>query len=244
MTVVRTGLAACAGTLVLMISTTAEPALELTGADFDFGLVARNSTVRHQVWIHNLSEDSIRIADIKTGCGCLSGDLPPDRFAPGDSLAVVFYWQTRGAVGEVSTSAYLYTESGERPLEALLTAQVVTYPDSVASTTWTPDAVTFSAHGHDEELSRSFSVANRLGTDLALTVVEVGPELILELPDSVAVSESATGRVTIDSSFRERDFESSFTVELTGNQEFPFRVTIPVVSGDFSFRPIFTTTIQ
>ncbi len=224
------------------VSYAAEPQAEISGADFDFGLVTQNQTYSHQVWLKAIDTDSVEIMSIKTGCGCLTAPLESVWAAPGDSLPIVFYWQTRNSVGKTATSAYLYTGVETRPIEVLLQATVVTDFDSAASISWAPLEVRLPGRTRGEPPNKMVRLTNQTDEHLAVAVIETGRELNLQVPDSLAAGEAFTGFVALGEDTPEADFESSFTLELTGNLGRPIRVSIPVVFGDFSFRPEFTTT--
>jgi len=222
----------------------AQTPVEIVGAEFDFGMVPQNATLTHRIWIRSISEDTITLSNIKTGCGCLTAPLPQHRLGPGDSLLVTFYWQTRGSEGPQGSSAYLYTEPAERPLELTLSGNVVTQLDTAASIAWAPVRFAVAGNTRSSGSGKVFvlDLTNKSSIDLAVTIVECGPELEPEMPDSIGAGEILTGRVTVAEAYLNEEFESSFTLELSGNQETRYRVSIPVVCGDFSFRPMFTTT--
>jgi len=244
MFIVQTVMACLAGIVIVSMPTSTHGAgsTKIVAGGFDFGMVAQNTTVAHQVWVRSDSEDTIVVTDIKSGCGCLVASTDQYRLGPSDSLPITFYWQTRGSEGRTNKSAYLYTETDKRPLELLFTADVVTSFDSMASLMWAPLEIVFPTPGLSKELSQTFRLVNSTGADLAVTVIDSGPEIEIEVPTSVGTGQTATGQVIVVDAYTKQEYESSFTLELSGNQEAPYRVSIPVVSGDFSFRPIFTTT--
>jgi hypothetical protein len=216
--------------------------LKITGEIFDFGTVVQNSTYAHQVWIRSESDDTLTVTEIKVGCGCLTAKSDSSTLAPGDSLSVILYWQTRGSEGHVDKSALIYSSSGQRPAELSFEANVVTSLDSDASLVYMPQRVVFSGQEQDQPVSRSISFTNRSEQDLALAVIAKGAEFELNLANSIGAGATVVGHVVVAEDSKSQEFESSFTVELTGNQGAPYRVSVPVVSGDFSFRPMFTTT--
>lgn len=55
---------------------------------FDFGFMPNQAEVTHTFWLTNHSNDSIRVASIRPGCGCLSAPLPEQPVAPQDSVAL------------------------------------------------------------------------------------------------------------------------------------------------------------
>ena len=210
----------------IAISATAQNPLLIDGAKFDFGQVPQNATLHHQVWLRCSGSDTVTLGEIKTGCGCLV--ISPERrqIVPGDSLMLSCYWQ--------------------RPVELTVGGNVVTEDDSTASLHWWPQRIEFRpTHGSREKnIEQVITLTNRTQTALSVTLVGHGPELDLGLPESIPAAQTAHIQVAVAEAYPGGDFESSFTFELTGNQGESFRVSVPVVSGDFSFRPIFTTTRQ
>lgn len=224
------------------ISSASGAGIELVKAAFDFGFAPQNGTLVHEAWIKSTSQDTLLITEIKTGCGCLSPEvLERLPLLPGDSQLVVFYWQTRGSVGEVSRSAFIYTNSEQSPIELVLTANVVTDPPLEASLIWTPKRVAFDIDKKRKRSSIKINLANNLESDISLKLIENLPQLELELPEIIKAGTTETAKLSIADGYVGQEFESSITLQVSGNQTPPYRVTIPVASGDFSFRPFFTT---
>ncbi|MCD6248947.1 MAG: DUF1573 domain-containing protein [candidate division Zixibacteria bacterium] len=230
----------------IAISSQAQSGLEISPTAFDFGWAPQNATLVCQVWAYTSGKDTITISEIKTGCGCLMVRPESTQIAPGDSLILPSYWQTRGFVGHRTVSAYLYSESNQRPKELTVGGNVVTQDDSTASVHWWPQRLEFHPANlsHKNDVKQVITLTNRTETDLSMIMIEYGPELKLDIPESIQAKQTALVQVAIADYFLEDDFESSFTLEFTGNSNESFRVSIPVVAGDFSFRPNFTTTKQ
>jgi len=226
--------------VVAVASSGATDAPTATGADYDFGLVPPNANLSHQVWIHSGS-DTVRLADVKAGCGCLTTGWDTATIPPRDSLPVLFRWQTRGSSGQRQVSAYLYLDGEPLPTEVRLSGKVVTPDDSSASIQCMPASVAFDLRAGRNQ-NRSFRLTNRTDGALAISLVELGPAIRVDVPTSAGPGESVQGQVQIGSADSEAPFESSFTLELAGNQPPVYRVSVPVVYGDFSFRPMFTTS--
>jgi len=228
------------------ISSQAQSGLEISPTAFDFGWVPQNATLVCQVWAYGSDEDTIAISEIKTGCGCLVVRTEPAKITPGDSLMLSCYWQTRGFVGSRTVSAYLYTDPDWRPRELAIGGNVVTHDDSTASMHWWPQSLEFNPANlsHKNDVKQVITLTNRTETALSVTLIGKGSELDLELPESIPAEQIARVQVAVADTYLGDDFESSFTLEFSGNSNEPFRVSIPVVAGDFSFRPNFTTTKQ
>jgi hypothetical protein len=228
----------------LLIATQALAAPEhagLVGSEFDFGTVSQNATLAHQVWLHAGPDDTLHLVDIKTGCGCLTAPWEETRIAPKDSLRLVFYWQTRGSDGPQVLPVYFFVEPEPYPLEAKLSGKVVTQPDTEASLHLKPWRVNFR-DGSGGRMNEIVTLTNKSPDELTLTLAEVGPEIEVEMPEIVGAGGSVELRVKRTDTNAGSSFETSFTVEASGNSEPKQRVSVPVVYGDFSFRPDFTTT--
>ena len=213
----------------------------LVGSEFDFGVVPQNATLAHQVWLHAGPDDTLRLIDIKTGCGCLTAPWEETRIAPKDSLLLVFYWQTRGSEGQQAVSAYLFAEPEPYPLEARLLGKAVTQPDPEASLQLKPRRVDFR-DGSGSKTDEMVTLTNKSANELTLTLAEVGPGIEVEMPESIGAGGSVELRIRRTDADSGSRLETSFTVEAAGNPGPKQRVSIPVVYGDFSFRPEFTTT--
>jgi hypothetical protein len=218
----------------------AEGPVEISGAEYDFGQVVTNSTLAHTIWIRAAGTDTLTLTDVKTGCGCVTSPWAVSTIRPGDSLALTFYWQTRGSVGDQELSAYLYLKPENFPQKIVLSGNVVTPDDLQASLDWRPSVLRLSG-GQDGGLSVAFDLTNRTSETLTATVVESSPGLTVAAPDSIEPGKAAGGRIRLESGQTDSTFEGSVTLELTGNQSGGIRVSLPVQYGDFSFRPFFTT---
>lgn len=213
----------------------------LSADNFDFGLVSPNESYRHVVWLKATGEDTVTVDDIKNCCG-VKAQLPADRaIPPGDSLTVVTYWYTRGSLGPQSRSLYVYFRPGNAPLEVLFSGTSVTDLDSAASLDIAPQRIRWKSKAARSDRNSRIRIANNRDRTLAMRLVETSPGLGVEFLDSLAAGAATDVRLLPDESTLGDTFESSLTLELTGNQTPPLRLSIPVRMGDFSFRPEFTT---
>jgi hypothetical protein len=213
----------------------------LVGSEFDFGAVPQNATLAHQVWLHAGPDDTLRLFDIKTGCGCLTASWEETRIAPDDSLLLVLYWQTRAFEGHRAVSAYFFVEPEPYPLEVVLSGKIVTQPDPEASLVLKPWRIDFRDRS-GSKLNEAVTMTNRSSEKLTLTLAEIGPGIEVKMPESIGAGESIELQVRRTDADRNSLLETSFTVEAAGNPATKQRVSIPVVNGDLSFRPVFTTT--
>lgn len=213
----------------------------LVGSEFDFGVVPQNATLAHQVWLHAGPDDTVRLVDVKTGCGCLTAPWEETRISPNDSLSLVLYWQTRGFEGFRTVSAYFFVEPEPYPLEVVLSGKIVTQHDPEASLILTPRRIDFRDQPGGK-LDEEVTMTNESSEELTLTLAETGPGIEVEMPKKVGAGQSVELQVRRTVSDSSSVLETSFTVEAAGNPAAKQRVSVPVVHGDLSFRPVFTTT--
>ncbi len=221
----------------------AEPGLEIQPTEFDFGQVGQNRTVVYNAWFRSCGGDTLVIGTVKTGCGCLSAPLASPEIPPGDSARVTFFWQIRGAAGEQTQTAYVYTNSAEGPQKLTFRAVAVELPDTTLEVFCRPEGLIFESPHKTDKLTKTFHLVNNSKTDLVVQLIatsEKGYEL--ELPETVPAGGFATGTVRIDAEYTKDPWEGSFTLELGSPSTEMYRLTVSVACGDFSYRPIFTTT--
>jgi hypothetical protein len=62
--------------------------LDIKQSNHDFGKIPYGKAVEFDVEIKNLSADSIKIENVKVGCGCTTPRYQPGPYAPGESFKV------------------------------------------------------------------------------------------------------------------------------------------------------------
>jgi hypothetical protein len=228
-------------TLFLAVSTPSYADLTLAGPEFDFGFVPSNSTLVYRTWLHNGGDDSVRVADIKAGCGCITAPLETWIIPPGDSLQLTFYWRTRVIEGPETKPVYVYVIGREDPLRLKLTGSGLPAEVETMDIEWSPRTVDFGQGVKGDSRERSLRLRNR--TDQAASVAVVSApdkRLELSLPETLPAGGEAVGRISLIAAAAKVAFEDSFTLELTTEAGYIYRLSVPIVNGDFSFRPVLT----
>jgi hypothetical protein len=222
-----------------------EPALEIDSRAFDFGLVPDHCTLVHQTWLRSTGEDTLGIADIKTGCSCLASPLRSTRLAPGDSVLLTLYWHIGTADSRIQQVPYLMSNDKAGPHRLLLQAGEALDGDGLSAVDCRPMKIDFAETEKRKDYRRIFTIRNNADSDQAVSLVSYESDAFqLELPDTVEAGSSATGIVTLSNEFADKEFERSFTLEMVDNHEKVSRVSLTVTRGDFSFRPTLTTNID
>lgn len=206
----------------------------------DFGVVPPNATVIYRTWLHNNGEDSLFLRDIKTGCGCLTAGPVQSLVRPGDSIPINLAWQTRALEGPLTRSAYLYLQGSPDPLKIELTGHPRLTTDSTSGVGVSTAVLKFDSSGASY---RSLRLRNVSEAEFAVSLV-FAPDSVLqvEFPQTLPPKGEGVAVVTLDQAGKAMSFEDSFTLEFKSQAGYTYRLTIPVVNGDFSYRPVFSKT--
>ena len=108
--------------------------LSFTNADFEMGRIPAGKPLEYNVTIKNISKDTLRLLEVKAGCGCTTPKYRTgDILLPGKSIFITLGFNG-GAAGEFSKTADLYfTDS--------LTRQVRFHGFAVADSTLQKTAI-------------------------------------------------------------------------------------------------------
>jgi|GEM_PF-6924355 len=223
---------------LLLLSETARPVdVWVDSPDFDFGVVPPNATLVYRSWIHNNSPDSLRLIDLKSGCGCLAGSPAEATIQPGDSLPLLLLWQSRTLEGPISRNAYIYLEGVPDPLPVQISGRP---SDSAAGVSASPVRVKFDPQNPRR---RSLRLSNQTAGELTVSLVGApGPAIDVGFPEQLPAGGEGVVVVQIQEGFEKETIEDSFTLEFGGQAGYIYRLSIPVINGDFSHRPVFTRT--
>ena len=209
---------------------------------FDFGRVPANATLVTRTWIRNAGADTTHLAEVKTGCGCLTSLPQEARVAPEDSLEFSLSWQTRGIKGGDRKAAYLYFYNFSDPLRVTLTGQADLDSDTTPRPTVSPRHLHFESGEKSGGGWRRLTLKNPTGEELSLIMVSPpGPALEVEIPEKLPTEEQGSLRVRLVGE-TPQTLEDSFTLELRSQSGYTYRLSVPVTRGDFAHRPVFTQT--
>jgi hypothetical protein len=216
-------IAAC----VLAISAQAQPRLEVTDPDFDFGYVPQNTRLVHRYWFKSVGTDTLRIKDIKTGCSCAILPLEKNWIAPGDSMSVSFYWEIKRGIARVGRTARIFTNAGPDPIRLHLEAMMLPFPDSARPVTVKPYRCELAKTSRTVIDSVSFTLANYSDRDLAVTMISPPvDECEVVVPDSLKALSNSTGYVKVKPEYADTEFEASITLKFSDQKS--TRLTIPI----------------
>jgi hypothetical protein len=215
--------------LLLGAAALAQPALEISQPEFDFGAVVSRTTVYHTSWFKSVGDDTLEIVDIKVGCDCAALPLPTRTLPPGDSMQVRFEWTTERSNGLDRRFPRIFTNASPDPVRMQFYANCVLQPDSVRPVTINPYRFEFTKLGSISRDSTSFVMTNLSTKDFAVHLITpLTGRLEIVYPDSLAAGAKASGHVRVKSEFADHEFEETVTFQFDHPNREPARFSIPV----------------
>jgi len=206
----------------------AQPKLTVPIDNFNFGYTPQNAKVSCGFWLYSTGRDTLKITNVKTGCGCTKAPLEKDILPPGDSTRLEIIFSTKRYQHEVSKTTRLMTNSGEVTNKVTITSNILLRPDSTYPVTISPYKLNISQLGEKKRDEIKFTLENISPVELEPRIVTF-PESVFEvtLPDKIKPGEKAVGKVKLKTKGLESSFQESFTLEL--NDPNQTRFTVPVV---------------
>lgn len=202
--------------------------LYIEDTSFDFGYIAAGSVVSHSYVFHSRGTDSLKILNVKPGCGCTKAPLKKEVVAAGDSTEVeLVFTSNKGAKGNVGKSATVTCNDPDRgTFQLSFKGKNFTDPDSLTPLTLSEGELAINGQSHSREVK--LVVRNVSASAVKMHLVSQ-PEgyLKVEVPNSaIQPGKEKEIKIKIDSSVSEDQFKKSFTFAV--DDQSGSRYTIPV----------------
>jgi len=214
---------------LLAASVAAEPAIELSLSEFDFGHVARQTTLYSTVWFRSTGTDTLRIYEIKTGCDCAVMPFENRKIAPGDSVAATLVWETERVQGLIRRFPRVFTNASPDPERLTYKAMVLMHPDSARPVQILPYRFVFTDFAGRTRDSIEFTLTN-LGSDnyaVLLPPQPPGPYEIV-LPDSLEAGSSVKGHIKLTAEGVADEYDGTLTLQFNARGKDPHRFSVPI----------------
>jgi hypothetical protein len=122
-----------------------KPQMFLPELHWDYGNVPQNSALTHDYWIRNMGNDTLKIIDVRPGCGCTTAPIQKKTLAPGDSTIVALVFNTKTSSGRVSKNARITSnDTSQASLTIDFAANIVAAPDTFSAIRLDPHQMVFS----------------------------------------------------------------------------------------------------
>jgi hypothetical protein len=200
---------------------------------FDYGYTPQDTKVSHVYWLKNDGTDTLRLADVRPGCGCTKAPLKTNRLPPGDSTDVEVIFSTGKFSGKVHKSASVIVDGPGTELPILeFTASPTPVPDSLRPLTFSPPLLTLDNLGKlQSSPTWDFAVSVRNHSDHDLSIRQVSPSPLhvsVDLPrGAIRPGTDMTLHVKVDPAVADTTMSKSLTFEVSDSSH--TRYTLPIV---------------
>jgi hypothetical protein len=212
---------------VIAASLSATPKMEFVDNSFDFGRVYQGKVVTHSFWIRSTGDDTLRILEVKPGCGCTQIPVTDSILAPGDSVRLGIIFNTRRFSGAVTKRPSIITNASEKRVFLNLYANVLMVKDDPGILSIKPHLLDVSQFGDKQRRKAKFLIENTKDEDVTLGLIDgSGKGFEIRLPDKIKAGETVEGQIIVDEDRIESSFEESITFEL--DDVLRSRYTLPI----------------
>jgi len=218
--------------LIVSIQATAPAAntsaIEVIGAEFDFGYLPYGITLLQRIKIINHSDSLLRITKLIPGCGCTR--MVPNRWEAqsGESLAFDLFLDTKKiGRGHFQKSPTIYTNSaaGQR-IETKMTGVAANPGDYALPVELSPNEIVVHRNASN---SIPVSIKNVSKDDLTikLAAYTLDPNIMITLPPTqLTAGRTELIKVEINENRLPAILSDSFTICLNDNRK--TRITVPI----------------
>jgi hypothetical protein len=207
------------------------PRLEVSETEFDFGRVPQGVSVSHVFWLKNTGGNTLRIDEVKPGCGCTRAPLDKHELVPGDSTRVELIFSTGHYSSNVRKSAkILCNAEGEIP-RLTIVADVREDMGALEVFTADPYTVELDTGAGETSAPQTYEIAlkNLSDGDLSWSLVSRPDEYVdvgFSGANAAAKGGAQTLTVSLSNAAADAAFEKSLTVEASDPNH--TRLTIPI----------------
>jgi hypothetical protein len=195
---------------------------------FDFGYVPGGEVVSHSYFFLSGGTDSLKILNVKPGCGCTKAPLKKDVVAAGDSAEVeLIFTSSRGGHGAVSKSAMVTCNDPDRnTFQITFNGKTYDKPDALMPLALSDGTIKWDDRSRKDEAK--LVVKNVSETNLKIRLIsEPFGYLKIDIPDSeIKPGKEKEIKVKVGPSVGNEEFRKSFTFAVDDSAN--TRYTVPV----------------
>lgn len=213
---------------LIAASLTAEPIIEIPDNEFYFGKTVQQATVRHVFWIKSVGTDTLRITEIRPGCGCTEAPLKDSVLAPGDSteLEIIFSTKRFRGLTEKKT-AILSNAANEAKSWVTFISDLSQESEEMRPLVVNPMRVDVSQFTKTPRRRAKFLIENRSDEDFGLSIIDsYDLNFTIELPKKIKAGETVEATVIVNENEINEEFTQSFTFQLDDQNK--TRYSVPV----------------
>ncbi len=198
------------------VTQTANARLVVPETDFRFGYAPQGAKIAHNYWLINEGPDSLRLIDVRPGCGCTKAPLTKRILAAGDSTNVELVFSTGMYSSRTQKSATIVADANQTVPNLTFSAHPTKNLDSLKPFTVTPPLVNLDSL-KDEGKSGAIEVRVKNTSNEAINLKLVSsPDkwFTVDVPGgSIAPGAEEAIQVRFTSDIADTVLNKSFTIE-------------------------------
>jgi|WetSurMetagenome_2_1015567.scaffolds.fasta_scaffold21811_3 hypothetical protein len=211
--------------IILAALAAAAPKMNVPLNVIDFGYAPQKSAVTCRFWIFSTGADTLRIIDVKPGCGCTKAPLEKNRIAPGDSTFVDITFNTGQYKGKVTKTVNITAADSVQAQRVTILANVLPSPDSATILKIEPSILDLSGTQQKHEIS--FDIENKTGNEIIPQLVSTpGSDFEIKLPGKIKAGQKAQAKIKLLTEAIPPGYAKSFTFAIDDAQQ--TRFTVPI----------------
>lgn len=197
--------------------------------DFRFGYAPQNAKIAHNYWLRNEGPDSLRLIDVRPGCGCTKAPLKTRILGPGDSTDVELVFSTGKYSSRTAKSATVLADGNSTVPNLTFSAHPTPKLDSLKPFVVNPPLVNLDSL-KDAGMAGSVEIRVRNTSDEPINLKLVSaPDkwFTIDVPGgSIAPGADQAIQVRIDGDIAAEILNKSFTIEASDTALTRFSIPI------------------
>jgi len=201
------------------------PKIKVDKTVFDFGVIYRGNSAEGDFIIRNEGNDTLRIKNVRSSCGCTAAILDKKNLGPNEQTKLNAKFSSGRFKGRVNKKIFVYTNDTQSPITVLEVQGEVKVDLEV-----TPSMIYFSGLKVGDRVERKISLKNV--SDSMITVQEISstvPAIKLELLKmKIVPGEAANLNLVVDKVEKDMKLTGSLTIRNTSRQDM---ITVQLYGG-------------
>ncbi|MBI2419190.1 MAG: DUF1573 domain-containing protein [Ignavibacteriales bacterium] len=101
------------------------PKIKYAHETYDFGTIKQGEIVKHSFLIMNDGDDTLKITNVVTSCGCTAFDVSKRELIPGETVSLNVEFNSHGRIGQQTKYISIASNDKEKPSSSVILKGVV-----------------------------------------------------------------------------------------------------------------------
>lgn len=201
------------------------PRIKVDKKVFDFGVIYRGNSAEGYFIIRNQGNDTLRIKNVRSSCGCTAAILDKKNLGPNEQTKLKAKFSSGGYKGRVNKKIFVYTNDTQTPVTVLEVQGEIKVDLEI-----TPSMIYFSGLKAGNRVERKISLKNV--SDSLITIQEISltvPAIKIELLKmKIEPGEAANLNLVVDKVEKDMKLTGTLFIRNTSRQNM---ITIRLYGG-------------